>query len=222
MHTDAVQAVGLLPIDVQELGVDLLSLSGHKFYGPKGVGALYVRNGVKLAKLLIGGAQERSMRGGTYNTPAIVGLGKAIELAMSRLSDVPQMRALRDYFTQRVMSEIPRTALNGAEGDHRLPNSANIAFDGVDGEALLQTLDRAGIAASSGSACASGTMEPSHVLLAMNVPEGFRNGSVRFTLGKDTTKEEIDFAVDTLVKEVARLRNITSLFAQNPSEKSDV
>ena len=223
VHTDAVQAIGQLPVKVDELEVDLLSLSGHKFYAPKGVGALYVRKGVRISPMIIGGAQERSMRGGTYNTPAIVGLGKAIEIADANVSETGKREAaLRDYFLSRLFSSIPNISLNGASAEGRLPNNAHIAFLYVDGEALLQTLDRAGIAASSGSACSSGTLEPSHVLEAMKLPAEYKNSSVRFTLGKDTTKEDIDYTVEILVKEVERLRKVSDLFKQMPSQKSEI
>lgn len=218
VHTDAVQAVGLLPLGVDALSVDLMSFSAHKFYGPKGVGALYVRKGTKLGKILTGGAQERTMRGGTYNTAGIVGLGKAIELAEGRRTEeVKRLSALRDHFISRVLAEIECTKLNG--GKDRLANNANIAFRYIEGDSLVSALDRAGIAASAGSACASGTLEPSHVLQAIGVPSGY--GSVRFSFGKYTEKEDVDRTADILLRETERLRK-TDLFARRFSEKGTV
>ncbi|MBP5405216.1 MAG: IscS subfamily cysteine desulfurase [Clostridia bacterium] len=218
VHTDAVQAVGLLPLAIDDLCVDLMSLSAHKFYGPKGVGALYVRKGTKLGKILTGGAQERTMRGGTYNTAGIVGLGKAIELAEARRTEeVKRLTALRDHFVSRVLSEIEFAKLNG--GKDRLANNANIAFRYIEGADLVSALDRAGIAASAGSACASGTLEPSHVLQAIGVSSEY--GAVRFSLGKYTTKEDVDHAADILFRETERLRK-TDLFARRSAEKVTV
>ncbi len=218
VHTDAVQAVGLLPLAVDDLSVDLMSLSAHKFYGPKGVGALYVRKGARLGKILTGGAQERTMRGGTYNTAGIVGLGKAIELAEARRTEeVKRLTELRDHFVSRVLSEVEFSKLNG--GPDRLANNANIAFRYIEGDALVSALDRAGIAASAGSACASGTLEPSHVLQAIGVSSEY--GSVRFSFGKYTTKEAVNFAAEILIKETERLCK-TDLFARRPSEKGTV
>ena len=222
-HTDAVQAVGILPVKVEDLFIDLLSLSGHKFYGPKGVGALYVRKGVKTERLLTGGAQERTMRGGTYNTPAIVGLGKAIELAdRDREANAKYVQALRDRFVSEVFENIEDVTLNGAEGEYRLPNNANLSFDGISGESLLQMLDRYGIAASAGSACASGTLEESHVLKAMSVPIERARASVRFSFGKCNTQEDVTYAVDALVKAVGRARQGKDLFLRNPTKNTEV
>lgn len=223
VHTDAVQAVGAIPVDVNDLNVDLLSLSGHKFYGPKGVGVLYVRNGVRLGKLIIGGAQERTMRGGTYNTPGIVGLGKAIELATSNLAErSAKIEKLRDYFVSQVVSRIEYISVNGAPSGKKLPNNANISFQYIEGESILLSLDMAGIAASSGSACSSGSLDPSHVLLAMGLPAEFAHGSIRFTFGEENTKEDADYVVEKLVQTIARLRAFSPLFSQFKGEKSNV
>jgi len=223
MHTDAVQAIGLLPVKVDDLSVDLLSLSGHKFYGPKGIGVLYIRKGVRIDKLLTGGAQERTMRGGTYNTPAIVGLGKAIEMAdAERESNVDYLRSLRDRFLSEVFAKIEDVHLNGASEDQRLANNANLSFGFLSGETLLQILDRMGVAASAGSACSSGTLEASHVLQAMSVPEDRARGAVRFSFGKCNSDEDVDHAVDALVKAVDRARQGKNLFLQESADKTEV
>lgn len=211
-HTDAVQAVGSLPLNVSEQGIDLLSLSAHKFYGPKGVGALIVRNGVRLDKLIIGGAQERSMRGGTTNTPGIVGLGEAIARAVGGMeANNAHVRALRDHFIDRVQKEIPDLRLNGHPTD-RLPNNVNFSFEYVEGESILMTLDLKGIAVSSGSACTSGSLDPSHVLLAMGVPVELAHGSIRFTFGRRNTLEETDYTVEVLKETLQNLRAMSPLF----------
>ena len=211
-HTDAVQAVGSLPLNVSEQGIDLLSLSAHKFYGPKGVGALIVRNGVRLDKLIIGGAQERSMRGGTTNTPGIVGLGEAIARAVGGMEENnAHVRALRDHFIDRVQKEIPDLRLNGHPTD-RLPNNVNFSFEYVEGESILMTLDLKGIAVSSGSACTSGSLDPSHVLLAMGVPVELAHGSIRFTFGRRNTLEETDYTVEVLKETLQNLRAMSPLF----------
>ena len=211
-HTDAVQAVGSLPLNVSEQGIDLLSLSAHKFYGPKGVGALIVRNGVRLDKLIIGGAQERSMRGGTTNTPGIVGLGEAIARAVGGMEENnAHVKSLRDHFIERVQKEIPDLRLNGHLTD-RLPNNVNFSFEYVEGESILMTLDLKGIAVSSGSACTSGSLDPSHVLLAMGVPVELAHGSIRFTFGRRNTLEETDYTVEVLKETLQTLRAMSPLF----------
>ena len=211
-HTDAVQAVGSLPLNVSEQGIDLLSLSAHKFYGPKGVGALIVRNGVRLDKLIIGGAQERSMRGGTTNTPGIVGLGEAIARAVGGMEENnAHVKSLRDHFIDRVQKEIPDLRLNGHPTD-RLPNNVNFSFEYVEGESILMTLDLKGIAVSSGSACTSGSLDPSHVLLAMGVPVELAHGSIRFTFGRRNTLEETDYTVEVLKETLQTLRAMSPLF----------
>ncbi|MBQ2930550.1 MAG: cysteine desulfurase NifS [Clostridia bacterium] len=209
-HTDAVQAVGALPIDVQAMNIDLLSLSGHKFHGPKGVGALYIRKGVKIDNLVHGGAQERGFRAGTENLPGIVGLGKAIEMADAALAEnAARMTKLRDRLIQGLMEAVPGTRLNG-HPTQRLPNNVNLSFAGVEGEALLLRLDLAGVAGSAGSACTSGTLDPSHVLMALGLSETAANGALRLTLGTDTTREDIDAVLEILPPIVADLRRMTA------------
>ena len=208
-HTDAVQAVGALPIDVQAMHIDLLSLSGHKLHGPKGVGALYNRKGVRIEPLLHGGAQERGYRAGTENVPGIVGLGKAVEMAYVNLADnAARMTALRDQLIQGLMDRVPGARLNGHPTE-RLPNNVNMSFDGVEGEALLLRLDLVGVAGSSGSACTSGALDPSHVLLALGLTPAEANGALRLTLGSDTTEEEIAAVLDILPPIVEDLRRMT-------------
>lgn len=210
--TDAVQAAGAMPLNVRELGADMLSFSGHKFYGPKGVGVLYVRSGLRIGKLIAGGHQERSMRGGTTNVPGVVGLAEAFRLANEEMEqNNAHVAALRDRFIARVLREIPYVKLNG-HPKNRLPNNANFSFRYIEGESLLFSLDLAGIAVSSGSACSSGSLEPSHVLLATGLPEGLAHGSIRFSFGKENTAEEVDFAVDKLKEIVVRLRALSPLF----------
>ncbi|HSF24896.1 MAG TPA: aminotransferase class V-fold PLP-dependent enzyme, partial [Blastocatellia bacterium] len=207
-HSDAVQSAGKVAIDVKRPMLDLLSISGHKFHGPKGVGALYVRKGVRLAKLLYGGHHERDRRAGTENVPGIVGLGRAAELARNLLAErQSQMRALRDYLEQQIAKRIPDVRVNG-DVEHRLPNISNLSFDGVDGESLLIALDLKGIAVSTGSACASGSLEPSHVLQAMRLTRERVRGSLRFSLSAYTTRDEIDYAVPALAETVTRLREM--------------
>ena len=210
--TDAVQAAGTLEVNVKELGADMLSLSGHKFYGPKGVGVLYVRSGLKLARLVAGGHQERGMRGGTTNVPGIVGLAEALRLSQEHLHEnAAYVAGLRDRFVARVQGEIPFVKYNG-HPENRLPGNANFSFRYIEGESLLFSLDLAGIAVSSGSACSSGSLEPSHVLLAMGVPEGLAHGSIRFSFGRENTAGEVDYAVDRLKEIVVRLRALSPLF----------
>jgi cysteine desulfurase len=207
-HTDAVQAVAKVPVDVKQLGVDLLSLSGHKIHGPKGIGALYVRKGIRLGKLLYGGHHERDRRAGTENVPGIVGLGRAAELARTQLDErISRMRKLRDYLEQHVISRFPGVRVNG-DTERRVPNVSNVSFDGVDGESLLISLDLKGVAVSTGSACASGSLEPSHVLQALGLSRHEVRGSLRFSLGAYSTREEIDYAVSVLAETLTRLREM--------------
>lgn len=211
-HTDAVQAVGAVPVDVKALNVDMLSLSAHKFHGPKGIGALYIRSGARVDPLLHGGAQERSRRAGTENVALIVGLGAAIESAcQKREENALKISALRDYMIAEVLSRIPETRLNG-DPHNRLPNNLNISIRYIEGEALLLRLDMLGIAASTGSACASGALDPSHVLLAIGLTHEIAHGSVRFTLSASTTKEEIDWTLKQLCEIVKSLRAMSPLY----------
>lgn len=214
-HTDAVQAVGAIPLDVQAMNIDLLSLSAHKFHGPKGVGALYVRRGVKLDNLVHGGAQERGFRAGTENLPGIIGLGKAIELAAQNLeSNAERMIRLRDRLIAGILERIPDVRLNGHPTD-RLPNNCNLSFKYIEGEALLLRLDLAGVAGSSGSACTSGTLDPSHVLLAIGLPHAIAHGSLRLTLGTDTTDADVDAVLERLPPIVSDLRAMSAMNASN-------
>lgn len=211
-HTDAVQAVGNVRIDVNNLNIDLLSMSAHKFYGPKGMGALYVRQGVKFDKIQDGGHQERNKRAGTENLAGIVGMGKAIELAYENFDEYnKKLTDLRDYYISQVEEKIPYVRLNGHR-TKRLPGNANISFRFIEGESLLLNLDMKGICASSGSACTSGSLDPSHVLLAIGLPHEIAHGSLRITIGEENTKEDIDFLVNTLVEVVERLRNMSPLY----------
>ncbi len=214
VFTDAVQAMGALDIDVDDLGVDMMSFSSHKFNGPKGMGALYIRTGVPLARLISGGHQERTRRGGTTNVPGVVGFAEALRLTKETMAeDSKYVASLRDRFISRVRSEIPYCRLNGPkDGSKRLPNNADFSFDYIEGESILFSLDLAGIAVSSGSACSSGSLEPSHVLIACGVPEEVAHGSIRFTFGKENTVEEVDYTVDKLKEIVARLRAMSPLF----------
>jgi cysteine desulfurase len=206
VHTDAVQTVGHIPVDIQELGVDLLSFSAHKFYGPKGIGGLFVRKGVRLVPQITGGGQERNRRSGTENVAAIVGMAKALELAVEEMpTELPRLQALRDELITGVLSRIPETRLNG-HPTLRLPHNANFSFRGIEGEALLLQLDLNGIAASSGSACSSGSLEPSHVLLALGLDYELAIGSLRITLGRFTTRKHILRLLDLLPKVVEKLR----------------
>ena len=211
-HTDAVQAFGHEPIDVDELNIDMLSASGHKLNGPKGVGFLYIRTGVKIRSFIHGGAQERKRRGGTENVPGIVGLGKATEIAMANLEENKEKEAkLRDYLIGRVLKEVPFTRLNGHPTE-RLSNNANFAFQFIEGESLLIMLDMDGICGSSGSACTSGSLDPSHVLLAIGLPHEIAHGSLRLTLSETNTKEEMDFVVESIKRIVERLRSMSPLY----------
>lgn len=211
-HTDGVQAVGSVKIDVQKLNIDSLSLSGHKFYGPKGIGALYVRTGVPFEKYISGGHQERNKRAGTENVAGIVGLGKAIELAYENLEEHnKKIKELRDYYIEQVKEKIPYIKING-DMENRLPGNSNISFRFIEGEGLLLNLDLKGICASSGSACTSGSLDPSHVLLAIGLPHEIAHGSLRISIGKYNTKEEIDYLVENLVEIVNRLRDMSPLW----------
>lgn len=211
-HTDAVQAYGHVPIDVDKLQIDLLSASGHKINGPKGIGILYIRESVKIGSFIHGGAQERNRRAGTHNTPAIVGFGKATEIARDTLKERMQYEAeLRDYLIERVLDEIPYTRLNGHRTE-RLTNNANFSFRFIEGESLLILLDQNNICASSGSACTSGSLDPSHVLLAIGLPHEIAHGSLRLTLSEETTEEQIDYVVDKLKAIVQRLRDMSPLY----------
>lgn len=211
-HTDAVQAYGQLPIDVDALHIDMLSASGHKLYGPKGIGFLYIRKGVPIRSFVHGGAQERRRRAGTENVPGIMGLGQAAKEAAETLTErMERETALRDHLIDRVLAEIPYTRLNGSRTS-RLPNNANFSFQFIEGESLLILLDGAGICGSSGSACTSGSLDPSHVLLAIGLPHEIAHGSLRLTLGKDTTREDLDYTVDKLKEIVARLRAMSPLY----------
>ena len=204
-HTDSVQAVGSIKIDVQKLNIDSLSLSGHKFYGPKGVGALYVKTGVPFEKFISGGHQERNKRAGTENVAGIVGIGKAIELAYENLDEYnKKIKELRDYYVKQVEEKIPYIKING-DMEKRLPGNSNISFRFIEGEGLLLNLDLKGICASSGSACTSGSLDPSHVLLAIGLPHEIAHGSLRVSIGKYNTKEEIDYLIENLMEIVTRL-----------------
>lgn len=207
MHVDAVQAYCHMPVDVRLMGIDLMSASGHKFYGPKGVGFLYIREGVLSGAFMNGGMQEGRLRAGTENVAAIVGMAKAAELAAAELIlETPRERSLRDYFIKRVINEIPYVKLNGAYGKERLANNINISFRFVESESLLIMLDAKGICVSAGSACATGEKNPSHVLMAIGLAPELANGSVRFTIGRNTTKEELDITIDALKEAVGGLR----------------
>ena len=211
--TDAVQAAGVIKLDVADLGVDLMSMSSHKIYGPKGIGALYVKNGVKIDSIITGGHQERMKRGGTTNVPAVVGFAEAFKIAANEMEEnYKYVSSLRDRFISRVINEVPFVKLNGASGSKRLPANADFSFEYIEGESILFSLDLAGIAVSSGSACSSGSLEPSHVLLALGLPEELAHGSIRFSFGKHNTVEEIDYAVEELKKAVRRLREMSPLF----------
>lgn len=213
-HTDAVQALGNVPIDVKELGVDLMSLSGHKIYGPKGIGALYIKKGTKISNYLHGGAQEAKRRAGTENLTGIVGFGKAAELAKKNLQEhIAQVSQLRDYFIAQVLERIENVQVNGSM-EFRHPGNANITFDFIEGEGILLLLDQYGISVSTGSACNSTSLQPSHVLSALGIPVEMIHGSVRFTIGDFTTKEDIDYVVEKLVEIVAKLRAISSVSSE--------
>ena len=211
-HTDAVQAFGQVPIDVDEYNIDMLSSSGHKINGPKGIGFLYIRKGVKVRSFVHGGAQERKRRAGTENVPGIVGYGVAAQRANASMKErTAKEIELRDYMISRITTEIPYVRLNG-DKVKRLPNNVNVSFQFVEGESLLLMLDNYGICASSGSACTSGSLDPSHVLLAIGLPHEIAHGSLRMTLSEETTKEDVDFTVDRLKEIVQNLRNMSPLY----------
>jgi cysteine desulfurase len=211
-HTDAVQAIGNIAIDVKDMNIDLLSLAGHKFYGPKGVGALYIRKGVRIDNLIHGGGQERSRRAGTENVAGVVGLGKAIELATTTMDEKnAKLIALRDKLTEGLL-KVPYTRLNGPKGENRLPGNVNVCFEFIEGESVLLLLDDAGICASSGSACTSGALDPSHVLLAIGLPHEIAHGSLRLSLGETNTEEEVDYVLDVVPGIVKRLRDMSPLW----------
>jgi len=211
-HTDAVQAIGNIPVDVKEMNIDLLSLAGHKVYGPKGIGALYIRKGVRIDNLIHGGGQERARRAGTENTASIVGLGKAIELATESLEEHnKKITKLRDRLIDGLL-KVPHTRLNGPRGEKRLPGNANITFEFIEGESILLSLDFEGVCASSGSACTSGSLDPSHVLLAIGLPHELAHGSLRLTLGDGSTDEDVDYVLEVVPPIIERLRNMSPLW----------
>ncbi len=211
-HTDAVQAFAHIPINVDEMHIDMLSASGHKIHGPKGIGAMYIRKGVKILSYIHGGAQERRRRAGTHNVPGIVGMGKAVELASENMEiESKKIAELRDYLIAQVLEKVPYARLNGHK-TNRLPNNANFCFRFIEGEGMLILLDQAGICGSSGSACTSGSLDPSHVLLAIGLPHEIAHGSLRLSLSEKTTKEEIDYTVDKLAAIIERLRSMSPLY----------
>ncbi|HIQ75817.1 MAG TPA: cysteine desulfurase NifS [Candidatus Cottocaccamicrobium excrementipullorum] len=211
-HTDAVQAYGHVPINVDEYGIDMMSASAHKINGPKGIGFLYIRTGVKIRSFIHGGAQERKRRAGTENVPGIVGFGKAAEIAMETMEERSQKeRELRDYLMEKVLAQVPYTRVNGHRS-LRLPNNCNFSFQFIEGESLLIMLDMAGICGSSGSACTSGSLDPSHVLLAIGLPHEIAHGSLRLTLSQENTREEMDYVAGQIAKIVERLRNMSPLY----------
>ncbi len=213
-HTDAVQAVGHIPIDVKDMHIDLLSMSAHKFYGPKGIGALYIRKGIKIKPLIHGGAQERNRRAGTENVPGIIGMGLALELITSELSEEEnRLIYLRDKLIDGILNNIPYSRLNG-DRENRLPGNVNISFEFIEGESILLMLDMKGICASSGSACTSGSLDPSHVLLAIGLPHEKAHGSLRLTLGMFNTEDEVDYIIKELPPIISRLRNMSPLYEE--------
>lgn len=220
-HTDAVQAFGHIPIDVQDMNIDMMSASGHKFHGPKGIGFLYVRNGIKLGAYIHGGAQERSRRAGTHNVPGIVGMGAATRAAMENMEANGKHEAeIRDYLISRIENEIPYVKVNGHR-EKRLPNNVNLCFRFIEGESLLIMLDQKGICASSGSACTSGSLDPSHVLLAIGLLHEIAHGSLRLTLSEETTKEDADYVVEHLKAIVERLRSMSPLYDDFVKKESE-
>ena len=213
-HTDAVQAIGMIPIDVNDMNIDMLSLTAHKFHGPKGAGALYIRKGTRISNFITGGAQERGKRAGTENTPAIVGLGRAIEIATENIEEkTEKLSKLRDFYINNVLEEIPYSRLNGHMTE-RLANNANISFEFIEGEGMLLSLDMMGISASSGSACTSGSLDPSHVLLAIGLKHEQAHGSLRVTFSEDNTYEEAEYIVSSLKTIIERLRNMSPLYEE--------
>ena len=223
-HTDAVQAVGNVPIDVVKDNIDMLSMSAHKFYGPKGVGVLYKRNGVKIGRFMDGGEQERNMRASTLNTPGIVGLGAAIEIAVRDMEkNYKHVAELRDYFVKELLANVKDIKYNGpVDTSRRLPSNANFSFEYIEGESILMSLDLEGIAVSSGSACSSGSLEPSYVLLSVGVPIELAHGSIRFSFGKNNTMEEVKYTLEKLYAIVARLREMSPLFNEFNGEQKYV
>jgi len=218
-HTDAVQAAGHVPIDLKDLPVDMLSLSGHKFRGPKGVGVLYIRGGTKIENLIHGGGQEKGKRATTENVPGIAGFARALELAVEKMEKESARQAkLRDRLISELKDRIPRAELNGAEGDLRLPNNVNMSFEGVEGETLLLDLDSAGISASTGSACSSGSLDPSHVLMAIGLDHEHAHGSLRMTVGDLTTEADIDYVLETLPEIIKRRREMSPLWKNSYSK----
>lgn len=208
-HTDAVQALGTVSFHLKDMNIDAMSISSHKIYGPKGAGALYIKNGTRINALVAGGSQEKGLRGGTHNVPAIVGFGKAVEITMRDASiNNKKVKSLRDYFVSQLIDKVPDVYINGHQ-HQRLPGVCSVTFDCVEGEAVLMMLDLQGIAVSTGSACTSGIPEPSHVLKAMGVEDSVAKGTIRFSFGKSNTKEEIDYCIEHLVKIIEKLRNIS-------------
>jgi cysteine desulfurase len=211
-HTDAVQAVGNVPVDVKEMNIDMLSLAGHKIYGPKGIGVLYIKKGIKIDNLIHGGAQERNRRAGTENIASIVGLGKALELATNNLEEhMEKLILLRDKLMDGLL-KIPYTRLNGPRGDKRLPGNVNVCFRFIEGESILLSLDFKGVCASSGSACTSGSLDPSHVLLAIGLPHEIAHGSLRLSMGDGSTEEDVDYVLEVVPPIIERLRNMSPLW----------
>ncbi|MCE5220371.1 MAG: cysteine desulfurase NifS [Clostridium sp.] len=211
-HTDAVQAVGNVPVDVNEMNIDMLSLAGHKIYGPKGIGVLYIKKGIKIDNLIHGGGQEKNRRAGTENIASIVGLGKALELATDNLEEhMKKLTLLRDKLMDGLL-KIPYTRLNGPKGDKRLPGNVNVCFRFIEGESILLSLDFKGVCASSGSACTSGSLDPSHVLLAIGLPHEIAHGSLRLSMGEGSTEEDVDYVLEVVPPIIERLRNMSPLW----------
>lgn len=220
-HTDAVQAFAHVPVNVEEMNIDLMSASGHKFYGPKGIGFLYIKNGIRISPLIHGGAQERSRRAGTHNVSGIIGMAKAAEIAIADMEENSRKETeIRDHLIHRIEQEIPYVRVNGHR-EKRLPGNVNVCFRFVEGESLLIMLDQKGICASSGSACTSGSLDPSHVLLAIGLPHEIAHGSVRLTLSDTTTREEADYVVDNLKEIVERMRSMSPLYDDFIKRKED-
>ena len=219
-HTDAVQAAGNIDIDVKELNIDLMSMSSHKIYGPKGIGALYIKTGVKLHSFIHGGAQERRRRAGTENIPAIVGYGKAAEIAKNTMDEhVERLTKLRTKLIDGIMEKIPYTRVNGSI-ENRLPGNVNFSFEFIEGEGILLMLDMLGISASSGSACTSGSLDPSHVLMAIGLPHEIAHGSLRLSIGDFTTEEDIDYIIEKLPGVIERLRSMSPLYLNKIKEQN--
>ena len=211
-HTDAVQAVGNIPVDVKDMYIDMLSLAGHKIYGPKGIGVLYIKKGIKIDNLIHGGAQEKNRRAGTENIASIVGLGRAVELATDNLEEhMEKLTVLRDKLMDGLL-QIPYTKLNGPRGEKRLPSNVNVCFRFIEGESILLSLDFKGVCASSGSACTSGSLDPSHVLLAIGLPHEIAHGSLRLTMGDGSTEEDVDYVLEVVPPIIERLRNMSPLW----------